>query len=85
MEKYVCIQTLYRHYGHDTVVIFKKGNVYSGWVKGYFRQDVFFIDENGDKEDFYREDSFGNVKTLADFLIPLAEYRDKQIEEILND
>jgi len=85
MEKYLCIKTFYRQYAYGTEIIYCKDKVYSGCVTGYFMDDVFFIAENNRKEYFYRADSFGNMSILSNYLIPLAEYRQKQIEDILND
>ena len=72
-EKYVCIKDLTTFNNH---VAFKKGSIYRKFNGGFI--GYYFINEFTYKENFAYDDK------ESDYLITLAEYRQKQIDEILN-
>jgi hypothetical protein len=76
MIKLICIKP------HTTLI---EGNVYDGKVNVSLKANFFDIPIDGDIYDtFYFIPSI-NRRYDKDFFMTLAEWRDKQINEILND
>jgi len=76
MIKLICIKP------HTTLI---KGNVYDGKVNVSLKANFFDIPIDGDIYDtFYFIPSI-NRRYDKDFFMTLAEWRDKRIDEILND
>jgi hypothetical protein len=79
--KFVCIKSFKNEY-----VAFVEGNIHKigeMMLEGVHNNYTNYIDRYGDE--FEMVFSEQNMKDILEYFMPLAEYRDKRIDEIISD